>query len=262
MWAYSETATVRDYFERLRDRRRASLNREALHCCVWKILRSADRHLERFDQARQRYQAALDLKDHAGVALERDNMLALLYETADTVFLIMQMFDLDSLDLHASSDGVGFAGEDAPFLRDTLDKLNSICAKVLELSSAYDLKLDFSKAVDEREHVTYESHAHWRGLVPGSAEKSFFVYFAHARQEVAERLNRVPKFWHNQTLMQALKKSPRVALRVLVQKLLMASFPRASLAESLEKESTATRVQRHLGHGPNQPEWIRPDRAD
>jgi len=232
----SDTDTIHAYFSRIHERTCESANSQALKCCLSKLLRSANRHLSRFDLAARRYHRALELGQKGVMAFERDTMWALLYEAADTVYLVFQLLDPDQLNLTSSSDGAGIAGEDAPFVREILDAMEKICAKVLELSVIYDIPLDFKKALDEREGITYETHAHWRDLIPGSLEKSFFAYFSQAKEGVLQRLNQVPRFWGQQSIKQAIFNTPRPALRELLLRLISTPFKQPSLAEKIEKE--------------------------
>ena len=239
------TDSVRAYFDRLHDRECEISDTQALRHWVWTILRSANRHFLRLDSAARRYHHALELHDETALAFERDLMHASLYEIVDTVYIIFEVFDLDHFDLTSSADGAGIAGEDAHFVRDVLDTMDKMCVKALHLSKIYSLPLDFKKPLNERQQLTYQTHAHWRGLVPGSAERSFFTYFSQAKALVTERLNQVPKFWHNQTVKQALMKTPRYGLHEVLQRLIMASFPEPTLADKIEKE-IYTATQRHV----------------
>ncbi|NLF25155.1 MAG: hypothetical protein GX589_05785 [Deltaproteobacteria bacterium] len=256
----SESDSVRAYYDRLHERKRADLNIQALKTGAWNILRSAERHFYRFDLAARRYHRALETKDKLGLAFERDIMLALLYEAADTVYIVLQLFDPDRLNLTSSADGAGIAGEDASYVREMMDTMEAICKKILHLSKTYNLPLTFKDPVDERERLTYNAHAHWRDLEPGSIEKSFFSYFAQAKNCLTVKLNQVPKFWSNRTLKQALLKNERAALREVVQHLLTASFPRSALSNKVEKEVTST-TRRHLDINKGVPTWQREEPA-
>ena len=93
-----------------------------LRCCIWRLILSADRHLSRFDLAARRFERAVEHKEHRAEDVERDNMLALLYESADTIFMVLQMTDPDALELQPSLDGAGMSGEDAGFVYDVLNR--------------------------------------------------------------------------------------------------------------------------------------------
>ena len=228
-------SSLTEFCERINNRRRDSACREAMCCGVWQVARSAQRHLQRFDLAAKRLERAIEAKDKRAIASEKDTMLALLYETVDTVYIVVQMLNPDALSLESVSDESSFSGEDAHFVYDLLQLLERVCAQALRSARIYNLDIDFKRAVQEREGVTYQTHGHWLDFSPGSTERSFFDYFAHAQHAVGERLGQVPKFWKTRTFRQALARANRPALREVLFKLENASFPRLTLTQKIER---------------------------
>jgi len=217
---------------------RKELEHGAASMGIWQFARTAELHLSRFEAAVRRYQRALAHNDTLTAAYERDVQSALLYEALDTVFIVIQRLNLDALRLESSSDGAGVVGEDANFVCDLFQLLDRICSRVLSLAKLHKLELDFQKPVAEREGITYTKRGHWQDFVPGSPEKSFLAYFARAKHFIAERLDKVPRFWRRQTYRQALIKSKRPALREILQRLEKASFPQPTLDKLVEKETS------------------------
>jgi hypothetical protein len=248
MAMHSENDPFDEFLERIEQRTKGSAGHGAGCVFIMDIAHSAEQHLERFPVVARRYHRALELNEATAAAYEKETMLALLYEALDTVYLVLQILDLNSLNLESSLDGTGLTGEDASFVSGLSQVLEHTCEQILELEQQHHLQLDFGTPVDEREGVTYSLHAHWQDFVPGSVSDSFYSYFAQARQRVMRRLNTVPKFWPRQTVREALAKSRRPALAQMVKRLEQASFPRRTLAAMIEKQFMAP-VQRHWGIG-------------
>ena len=246
----TNVGTISDYAERLKERALSTDEREQLHCNIWRELLSADRHISRFDMAARRYERAASVHDARAMFVERENMLASLYETIDTVFLVIRMIDPDVLDLQSSLDGVGITGDDAGFVHEVLERLEKICEEVIKREDAYKLSLDFSVPVDEREGVTYTHHPHWRDFVEGSIERSFFLYFEQVQKELSKHISKVPKFWRQRKLQQFFTKRPAITkfLRVILGATLgeasIAKKPQFGLTKRIEKHATNF-VKRH-----------------
>jgi hypothetical protein len=227
--------------ERLDERLKRNREREAMCLAIWQFARSAERHLDRIEPAAHRYQRALLLRQREAAAYEKHVMLALLYEAIDTVLVVIQQLDWDTLELELSADGSGLVGEDAQFLVELMQVLERICSRALSIAKLHELQLDFSTPVDELEGITYYHHAHWSDFVPGSLEKSFMTYFGLAKQGVTARLNQAAKFSGKMTYRQALAKSKRPALREIIRRLEAASFSAMSLTGRIQKEVQAGR---------------------
>jgi len=257
-----KSSSFSEYVERVKERCCNSSGREMLRCCIWRLLLSADRHLARFDLAARRYERAKEHKDTRAEHVERDNMLALLYESADTVYMVVQILDPDLLDLTSSLDGVGISGEDAGFVLDAVKRLEKISGEILRCADEHGLRLDFSRPVDEREGVTYTQHCHWRDFVDGSVEQSFYSYFAEAQRAVSHRLAQVPRFWRQRALKHVYGKLP--AISRLLRALLTAGL-HEPLAKRIEKHVVLS-VRRHwpvtregefVWHGKNKTDTLR-----
>lgn len=246
MAIHSETDSFDEFLERLKQRTKGYAEHGSGRIFIMDIAHSAEQHLERLPVVARRYQRALVLDDTIAAAYEKETMLALLYEALDTVYIVLQILDLNALSLESSLDGVGLAGEDASFVSSLVQTLEHVCEHVRKLERKYNIELNFNTAVDEREGITYTRHAHWQDFVPGSISESFYSYFAQAREGVIHRLETVPKFWPRQTIREALARSRRPALIEMIRRLEYASFPRPTLASMIEKEYLAP-VQRHLG---------------
>jgi|GEM_PF-3590306 len=231
-------SSMSHYNQRLEEHIQKNRRHEAMCVGIWQLARTADRHLSRLTLALERYRRALLLHDSIAAAYEKETVLALLYETLDTIFIVVQQLDLNQLRLEASSDGSGMVGEDANFLCNLLQRLERTSARTLETAKLYRLALDFKTPVDEREGITYTQHAHWRDFVPGCPEKSFTLYFAQAQHAISARLNEKLRFADGLTYGQVLGRSNRPALREVLRRLESTSFPRVSLSKLVEKEST------------------------
>lgn len=214
-----------EYFERIRERYREG-GADAMRCSVWRLVRSTERHFDRFGLAERRYERAARSGDEEMIGREREIMHALLYEAVDTVYMVLNILDPDGLEVRPSLDGVGLSGEDAIFVDQTLNQLERIASRVLSYAKEYKLPLDFQRAVDEVEGVTYTQHCHWRDFVPGSAEESFFAYFADVQRALALRLMQVSKLWHK-SVQQLLLRPKRRSLAAVTHALLLVSFPAA-----------------------------------
>ena len=231
-----QTESAREYLERLNQRLADSVSREALCCKIWQVAKSAERHWQRCELAVKRYHRALDRKNDLAVNYEKEVMLILSYEALDTVFIALQLLDLDKLNLQSSTDGAGLTGEDANYVFELLQMLDNICKRVLENASKYGIKIDFLKPVDELEGITFFDSSHWYNFVPSSVEKSFTHYFTQARRALNHRLNQIPSFWQKHTMVDVIVRGKYVSLRKAVYCLQRAVFPQLSLASMVEKE--------------------------
>lgn len=219
----NETDSFAEYFERISQRCCESAA-EPARCCIWRLIRSADRHFDRFVLAARRYERALKRQDRHMMQAERDIMHALLYETADTVYIVLQILDPDLFEVRPSLDGSGLSGEDAMFIDETLNRLERISKKVMHHAAEFQLQLDFKRPVDEIEGVTYIQHCHWRDFVPGSCEASFYGYFAEVQRGISHRLTQAVRFWHKRSVQQLWLKPKRPAMVAVVRALLTASL--------------------------------------
>lgn len=237
--------TYGDYRERLQQRVSESAERETILTYLWQIAHSADRHLLRFEQAARRRERAMKLQDKSSIDYEQQTMLALLYETLDTVFIVIQVLDPNVLRLESSLDGKGIAGEDASFVTEILEFQERICAEIKSKERMYELKVDFTKPVDEREGITFSSHSHWQDFVPGSTAASFTKYFAHVQESLNRKLGQKPRFWQTQTLGQALIRSRRPALLEMIGRLQKMNFPDNQALRAQVEKSYLSRYERH-----------------
>ncbi len=235
-------SSLSEYAERLVERALSSDGRERLRCSIWRILLSADRHLARFDMAVRRYERAAAEHDTRTMFVERENMMALLYETADTVFMTVRMIDPEVLDLHASLDGVGLAGDDAGFVNEVMIRLENLSEEIESYENEYRLRLDYSVPVDEREGVTYNNHYHWRDFSSESIEKSFYLYFGEVQRILAEQLARIPKFWRKRKMQQLYISRP--SLSRLLRNLLTASLGEERLAKEKARERLSNNIEK------------------
>lgn len=243
------------FSERVFERLDEHPDQDAYMAQLTQLYRSAEEHIERFRVAQRRRDRALRFGDHAAVEVEHSTMAALLYEAMDTVYLVVQLFDADRLRLESSLDGKGIRGEDASFVASLLDRLENISRRILAYEREENLTLDFRHPVDEREGITYTTRKHWQDIVPGSLEKSFFAYFIRARDAIGKRLNQVPRFWHQQTLAQALARSRRRALSRVLARLREAPLPETRLVEKIEREAASDETSLWVGQAIA--DWVR-----
>ena len=190
-----ENSNLDDCQNRLKERLLGESTRDKLRCAILRVLLSADRHINRFDMAVRRYERATFAHDTRTMFVERENMLACLYETLDTAFMVIRMINTDIFDLQSSLDGVGMKGEDATFIREILDRIERVCEDVSKRENLHHLSTDFEVPVDEKEGVTYNHHAHWSDFVPYNIEASFYLYFEQVQKEISKQLAQVPKLW-------------------------------------------------------------------
>lgn len=183
------------------------------------IADSADKHFHRLTLARKRWERAAELSERRAMEFEKETMLALLYEAADTIFIVIGLLELDEFRLEASADGQGIKGEHSLELTKLVDVLEKNAARILEFEQEYRLRLDFRKAVDEREGITFERHAHWQDYVPGSVKESFDSYFERARTTVKSRMERPVEFLGGRTVREQLKRKRRDALLEVIGRL-------------------------------------------
>lgn len=220
-------------FGLLRDR-----SYEAMRVGIWQFARTVERHFARLAPAEERYLQAKRQGNLQATQYEKETVLALLYEIADTVFMTIQQLDLNSLHLESSADGLGLTGEDATFVFNLLELLERTCARTLNTARRLELELNFQQAVDELKGITYTQHAHWKDLIPGSPKESFFAHFQRSQRAITERLNEKAKFLRNRTWRHALAKANRPALREMIERLENARFPAIGLTAMIEKESS------------------------
>jgi len=238
----SNIGTILDYAERIKERSLSNNTREKLRCNLWKILSSADKHLARFDMSVKRYSRATSIHDAHMMFVERENMLASLYETIDTTYITLKMIDFNILEVHAALDGVGIAGEDAGFVHEILDRLEDVCEEVAKRENSYNLKIDFSVPVDEREGVTFSSHPHWRDFVKGNIEKSFYCYFEQVQKDVSSHISQVPKFWRQRKIQHFFMKRP--TLGKYIKLIMTASLGETRILERMN-HSLTHKIEKH-----------------
>lgn len=186
---------------------------------AWYLARSGEEHFTRLDFALRRLRRAQALNDEGSIKYEREVVSALLYEIADTAYLVLAMLDFNQLELSSSEDGLGFVGEVAPDVVRTLNLLNNQSSRLLEVEKSTGSVVDFSAAVDEREGITYLKKCHWQDMVPGSLKESFYTYFRQARASVLKRLAQKPDFWSSQTVEQYLHGKRHTALLAVLKRL-------------------------------------------
>ena len=219
-----------DFQNRLKERLVGDGTRDKLRCGILRVLLSADRHIARFDMAVRRYERATFVHDTRTMFVERENMLACIYETLDTAFMVIRMIDPDVFDLQPALDGVGMKGEDASFINDILDKIECVCESIAKRENLYHLPIDFEVAVDEKEGVTFNHHAHWCDFVPLNVEASFFLYFEQVQKDLSKQIAQVPKIWSQKKMKSLFLKLS--ALRKYLKVLMTAKLG----AERLDKK--------------------------
>lgn len=236
MASSAQSETARDYFERIKQRMTDSVSREALCCKIWQVAKTAERHWQRSELAGKRYQRAVAANNQIASEYEKEVMLILSYEMLDTVFIALQLLDLDKLNLHSSSDGAGLAGEDANYVFELLQLLENICTRVHDNSTKYGIRVDFLRPVDELEGITFTESGHWHNFDSSSVERSFSLYFTQARRGLNHRLNQIPHFWRKQTMVDVIVRGKYINLRKAIYSLQRAVFPQLTLASLIEKE--------------------------
>ena len=133
-------------------------------------------------------------------------LLALLYEIADTIYMTLQLLDLEELGLESSQSGDGITGEAASETLNVLSLLENHCQRLLGLEHELGLKVDFSKPVHEREGITYKEFPHWDNFIKDKPSESFKRYFEEVKAALVSSINRVPNFWRSQTFGQFLER--------------------------------------------------------
>lgn len=216
--------SLRDYFVRLEQRMQKAAGIEQRLSQVLFIARTGENHFKRIEFPKRRHARAFLNKDPLSADYETQCLLALMYEIADTSYLVLHLLDFDGLELQSSADGLGLAGDSAPGVIQILRTLDNQCARLLALEKEFKLPLDFSEAVDEREGITYQSFRHWQDYTIESVKQSFFKYFARAQQSVAERMEQKPAFWARQTVGNYLQSKGYGGLVQVAFKLLRARF--------------------------------------
>ena len=215
----SETDLLSEFFGRLKQRMsdEQSVTRKLTHLKA--VAHSSDKHFERLVLARKRLARACAAGDRNSIEYEEQVILALLYEIADTIYMVSGLLELKDLQLGPSADGQGIVGEHAAELTHILDTMNRTAAKLLQLEQELSLKLDFSRPVDEKEGITFETHPHWQGFSSLSFVESFDAYFLRAQQLVAARLNEKIPFLHNRTVREQLVRKGRKELVEILARL-------------------------------------------
>lgn len=241
----TESVSLNEYVERVKGRLSQALDAKNCAAQAWFLARSAEDHFARLELPWRRYLRAREQKDLASIAYERRLMLALMYEIADTAYLVMNMLDFKRLELESSADGYGLAGESATDVVKTLGYLNDQCGKLISFENRLGLRLDFKDPVDEKEGLTFNKHRHWQDFVVGSASDSFYRYFADARLILTQRLNAAPKFWAHQTVRQYLQNKGYRALYEILRRLEQASIDLSALAGK-EKEMKVSHIWRNF----------------
>ena len=230
-----ETDSSAEYFARLG--KRLTAPEAAAHRLLQlkAIAASADRHFERMTLPRRRYLRAVTLGDKIAQKYEQETILTLMYEVADTVFIVLNSFDLDQFDVRVSMDGQGIWGEDAGEVVQLADSLNRYCRRILEIEREFDIRADFKRPVDEREGETYTHHKHWQDFVHGSIQRSFNHYFSDARAALHRRLAQRPKIWKDCTLREHLQRRNYRALLEIASRLEHASLVRYEVVHTAER---------------------------
>lgn len=236
-----QSNSTREYLERLSERATGNISREALCCKIWQITKTAERHWHRLLLSQKRLARATSINNAAALAYEKEVILISAYEILDTVYIALQLLDLDRLHLQSSSDGLGLTGEDANYVFELLQNLDNLCLKTLEAAAENGIKIDFLRPVDELEGITFTESGHWYDFVPGSIERSFSLYFTQARRSLNHRLNQVPHFWRSNTLTDVIIRGRYVSLRKAVYCLQRAIFPQVTLSSLIEKEIVQVR---------------------
>ena len=185
---------------------------------AWHIARSGEEHFKRIEFTVKRHMRAKAAGDKTALPYENQVLAALLYEIADTGYLVLAMLDFDKLELDSSEDGRGLVGEVAPDVVRILDLLDNQAIRLLEIEKLTGVKMDFSTAVDEKLGITFVFQGHWHDMIPGSVKDSFYTYFRQAAKAVRARLAQKPDFWAKQTVRQYLEtKRYHALLKVLLR---------------------------------------------
>ncbi len=236
MTAVMQSESAQEYLERLNQRITDAVDREALCCKIWQITKTAERHWQRYQLSIKRYERAKAIENSMAMTYEKEIMLILSYEILDTIYIALQLLDLDKLNLQSSSDGHGLAGEDANYVFELLQSLDNLCTRTIDSSIQQGVKIDFLRPVDELEGITFTESGHWHDFVPGSIERSFSLYFTQARRGLNHRLNQIPHFWRTNTLVDVIVRGKYVNLRKAIYCLQRAIFPQLTLSSLIEKE--------------------------
>ncbi len=207
------------YIHRLQSRIDAESDMSDKLGAIMEVARSSESHFGRFALSVQRLKRAEKQKDLFWVAAERLIMEILLYESIDTIFIVLALLDFDKFHLKASLDGYGVSGESASEILSILNILENQASEILAFEQEFSLQLDFLRAVDEKEGITFLGHKHWQDFVPGSFDQSFFRYFKTARRVLDNRLHKKPRIWTNQTVAQFMKRRGYPDIFKIYQKL-------------------------------------------
>ncbi len=207
------------YIERVREHLDGATGKHNRASRAAMIARSAEDHFARFEMPCKRYLRAMEEGDLVAAAYEKRVMLAILYEVADTAYLVMNMLDFSQLKLDSSTDGYGLVGDDSAEVVSTLGLLEEHAKRRMRLENRFEILVDFTSSVDEKEGITFKRHAHWKGFVSGDIEESFNAYFAKARQAVTERLNQQPLFWKRRSIRQYLQDNGYRGLNEILRRL-------------------------------------------
>ena len=183
------------------------------------LVKSAQCHFIRFARPQKRLLRALEVGDKIAIRYEKECMSIILYEILDTVYCAFSLLDLNQLDVQAAANGTGITGDHALSVIEIFQNLEEQCRQALELEKKYDLQLDFSTPVDEKEGITFKGHRHWQDYVPGSVEQSFFRYFAEMQRRIIMRLNQRPEAWTPQSLRQTMVRYGHKSLLQALHKL-------------------------------------------
>ena len=221
---FVETDSLNDYFAPIGARLQDLHIGQNLYTQALFLLKSSEVHFTRHRLAERRLLRAQAANDPIGVAYENSVIHALLYEIADTIYQVVALLDFDQLDLSASMDGCGLAGECAAEVVLALSALDRQCAGLLELERKHSVNIDFKTAIDEKEGISFEKHRHWQDFVAGSVAKSFRSYFALAQTAVRTRLSQRPKFWRDQMVGQYLNRKGHESLNEILGRLDAAAF--------------------------------------
>jgi hypothetical protein len=214
------------YFLRMRERLRKTESMAVLVAHIYEVALSGEKHFERLRLAHKRHERAQLFGDHAAMQMEKSIMHALLYEAADTSFLVMNLLDFDQFELQASVSGSGLAGESAAEITRILHALEQQCRKLHGLEHDLGLALDYSRPLDEKEGITFHIHRHWQDFVPGSVPESFNAYFSRARFALLQRLAQRPRCWGgHQSIRQYLQRGEHAALLTAIDKLEKSHIP-------------------------------------
>ncbi len=225
-----------DYYSRLAERLGHEQNVVRKLIRLRGILESAQSHVQRLAQSRRRYLRARNHGDRTGAHYELEIMSALLYEIADTVFMVCNLLELNELDLSASADGQGLVGEHAAEVVYLFDRMESYCKQLLQFEREMELRLDFQRPVDEKEGVTYSEHVHWQDFVRGSVDESFFAYFSRAQREIRRRISQPIAFLGGRTVREQLQRKGRTALLELIRRLEDAPLSGLRIERSVTRE--------------------------